>query len=337
MNKLNSFITERGQKMYLKEFRLPNSLLLILLILFSSLQPALIAVEKPLATITVIGDPHLPGRNVAAKEKLISTLNTWKNTDLVVAVGDICKSTGTDEEYSFARKFFAKLEKPLALINGNHDYVFSHSDGSWHPKMATPEVRSKKLNKFMQTFNMNELYYSKVISGYHLVFLSLDSLYTKHYAELSSKQLQWFDWQLHKHKDKPTIVFCHAPLWWKVLTKLKPGIKNFTIQPMNEIRDVLKKHKQVFMWVAGHVHMGAENSFSRGFLNVYNNRIVNINNCDLDGRSILKGMKMKLIKHNTIWTKDLVLYPDKVMVKTYDHNAKKFIRQRKIKIPCHLR
>ena len=295
------------------------------------------AEKKEPYIITVLGDPHLPGNNLNAKEKLIGTLNTWNDTDLVVAVGDICASTGTPEEYRFAREYFSKLKRPLALINGNHDYIFSKSNGSWHPQMATAMERSEKLNRFMQTFGMKELYYSKIIDNYHLLFLSLDSLDTKYYAELSEKQLQWFDWQLHQHKDKATIVFCHAPLWWKILTKIKPGISNFTIQPMDAVKAILKKHKQVFMWVAGHVHMGAENKYSRGFLNIFDRRIFNINNCDLNGRSILEGIKMDLVEHNHLWTKNLELYSDKVVVKTYDHNAKKVIHQKSIEIPRFLR
>jgi hypothetical protein len=203
--------------------------------------------------------------------------------------------------------------------------------------MASAKERSEKLNRFMLTFGMKDLYYSKIIGKYHLVFLALDSLDSPYYAEMSEKQLKWFDWQLHKHKNKPTIVFCHAPLWWKVLTKVKPGLKNFMIQPMDEIKDILQKHKQVFMWVAGHVHMGAENKYSRGFLNIYNRRIYNINNCDLDGRSILQGMKMNLSNHDNLWTKNLELYSDSVVISTYDHNSKNIIHKRSIKIPSYLR
>lgn len=315
-----------------------NKILVVMLMVFCLFSSVISAAEiKQPYTITVLGDPHLPGHNLKAKEQLIETLNTWNDTDLVVAVGDLCESTGTPEEYRFAKEYFSKLKKPLAVINGNHDYVFSKSDGSWHPEMASAKDRSQKLNLFMQTFEMDQLYYSKVVGNYHLIFLSLDSLATKYYAELSAKQLQWFDWQLHQHKDKPTIVFCHAPLWWKILTKIKPGIGNFTIQPMDAVKEILKKHKQVFMWVAGHVHMGAENKYSRGFLNVYNRRIFNINNCDLDGRSILEGIKMNLVKHENLWTKNLELYSDRVIVKTYDHNAKKVIHQESIKVPRSLR
>ncbi|MBU1105735.1 MAG: metallophosphoesterase [Candidatus Riflebacteria bacterium] len=315
-----------------------NRIFVILLSVFCLFSSALAASEiKEPYTITVLGDPHLPGKNIKAKEKLIETLNTWKDTDLVVAVGDVCETTGTSEEYKFAKEYFSKLKKPLSLINGNHDYVFSKSDGSWHPEMAPTRERSEKLNRFMQTFDMKELYYSKIVGNYHLIFLSLDSLDTKYYAELSEKQLQWFDWQLYQHKNKPTIVFCHAPLWWKILTKIKPGISNFTIQPMDAIKAILKKHKQVFMWVAGHVHMGAENKYSRGFLNVYNRRIFNINNCDLNGRSILEGIKMNLVEHDNLWTKNLELYSDKVVVKTFDHKANKVIHQQDIKLPKFLR
>lgn len=317
---------------------IPNKIFIILLsiiCLFSS--PIFASDLKEPYTITVLGDPHLPGNNIKAKEKLIQTLNTWVATDLVVAVGDVCKTTGTITEYKFVKEFFSKLQKPLAVICGNHDYVFSKADGSWHPEMASAKERSVKLNRFMQTFDMQKLYFNKIVGNYHLVFLSLDSLDTKYYAELSKKQLQWFDWQLHQHKDKPTIIFCHAPLWWKVLTKIKPGLMNFIIQPMDKIKEILDKHRQVFMWVAGHVHMGANNRYSRGILNTYKHRIVNINNCDIDGHSILKGIKMNLVDHNNLWTKNLELYSNKVIIKTYDHNAKKIIRRREVKIPCKLK
>ena len=69
------------------------------------------AADRPYRGIALIGDPHLPGRNLPAKEELVRTIGGWNDIERVVVLGDICKETGTAAEYAFAKKFFGRLGK----------------------------------------------------------------------------------------------------------------------------------------------------------------------------------------------------------------------------------
>ena len=55
--------------------------------------------------LVILGDPHLPGRDVHKKEKVVETINSWKDVEMVVAVGDICADLGTDEELALQVSF----------------------------------------------------------------------------------------------------------------------------------------------------------------------------------------------------------------------------------------
>jgi 3',5'-cyclic AMP phosphodiesterase CpdA len=86
--------------------------------------------EKDYQHVVILGDPHLPGKNLPAKEAVLQTINGWGDVDLVAVLGDICEHFGTAEEYAAAKQFFAKLEKPTAVVTGNHDYVFEDAKSS---------------------------------------------------------------------------------------------------------------------------------------------------------------------------------------------------------------
>ena len=105
-----------------------KKILPILLALFWILSPGLADAEAPDGqrpyNIALIGDPHLPGKELSTKEEVIRTINGWNDVDRVVVLGDICKGTGTAEEYAFAKKFFSRVAKPLRLVAGNHDIFY---------------------------------------------------------------------------------------------------------------------------------------------------------------------------------------------------------------------
>jgi len=62
---------------------------------------------------------------------------------------------------------------------------------------------------------------------------------------------------------------------------------------------------QIFLWVSGHTHTPATNeSFASG-INLYEKQVTNIHNGDMN--------------RGTIWTNSLYLYPDKVVIKTFNH------------------
>ncbi len=264
------------------------------------------APEGPYHGIALIGDPHLPGRNLASKEELIRTIGSWDDVERVVVLGDICKETGTAAEYSFAKKFFGRLGKPLRLIAGNHDYIYEDEMNSEGRKVqASPALRRKKLARFAETFGMR-VYGEERLGGYLLVFLSPEDLETDHLTQLSEERMAWFKALLERHRDLPTIVFFHAPL----RGTLKPynervDTPGFIAQPADRLAVLLRENPQLFLWVAGHMHVPATNESFSSPVNITEGRVTVIHNSDLERKRP--------------WTNVLRLYPDRVVVRTYDH------------------
>ena len=53
--------------------------------------------DKTYHHLVVLGDRHLPGKNIEAKEHVIQKINSWNDVEMVIAVGDICEDRGTDD------------------------------------------------------------------------------------------------------------------------------------------------------------------------------------------------------------------------------------------------
>lgn len=263
------------------------------------------ASEKAYQHLVILGDPHLPGKKIKIKEQVISAINTWDDVDMVVAVGDICEERGTNEEYAAAKEFFSKLKKPLYPIVGNHDYLYADNlDSKGKKSRAVRETREAKLNKFRDLFGLKEVSYSKKAGKYSLVFLSLDS--PGYLAEVSQKQIDWLSSELEKNKKTPTIVFFHAPLEGTLRSYNKnANTSNYVAQPTAKMRDILMNNPQVFLWVSGHTHTSPKEESYASATNTYEKSITNIHNTDME--------------RETIWTNSLFLYPDKAIVKTYNH------------------
>lgn len=257
--------------------------------------------------IVLLGDPHLPGKHLENKERVLETLNQWSDVEMVVALGDLCSQTGTQEEYATVKNYFSKLKHPLLPITGNHDFIYEDVlDENGKLKHATVEIQMQKLETFKQTLKLLKLYYTLHKEPYMLIFLSADN--PKHLAELSKEQLAWFENELKTHTTKPTIVFFHAPLEDTLETyKHWVNTPNFVAQPVKHIKSIIAQNPQIFLWVSGHTHTSPlEPSFDSA-INLYENRVVNIHNTDMN-------------KEN-IWTNSLFLYPDKVLIKTYNHTT----------------
>jgi len=297
-----------------------------------------LALPKPLKgyyNIAVVGDPHLPGRHLLKKESAVDTINNQKDVDEVVVVGDLCETTGTKFEFNAARRFLTAFRKPLNVINGNHDFVFANKQsGQGHLSMAGKDERQTKLNRFRGTYgklSTDKVVRVKTTEGeysYHLVFLGVDSLTSPYYCCLSEKTQKWLKKSLEAHKDIPTIVFCHSPLWGKQVLSMNPKFAYYVTQPVDYMESLIKNDPTVFLWVAGHCHLGVNNPLATGKLNYFNKQVYTVNNCDLDGRSILAGMDINLEYHSDMWTKSLLLYPHKVVIKIYDHIAARWLDEK---------
>ena len=270
--------------------------------------------------LVVFSDPHLPGRLLTEKNQVIETVNQWQDVDGVAVTGDITETRGTPEEYAFAKEFFAKLKAPVYPIAGNHDYIYDLGpDGQM--RKAPPEVRQAKLKLLQDTFGLPATRYEKKFGRYLCLFISNDDLESPLLTTMSSGTLTWLRDELRRNPDAPTIIFFHGPLEGTIQNRNEvTGKAGFVAQPADRLRELLRHNPQVFMWVSGHTHIGATNaSFADREINRYDGRIAEIHNSDMDGRSYLSENDHGVTVHDTIWTNSLYLYPDKVVVKTYDH------------------
>lgn len=286
--------------------RLTAFLLSLLFLIFTWFQPAH-AQDPGYHRLVILGDPHLPGRSVEKKEAVRETINSWEDVTMVIAVGDICSDWGSDEEYQAAKNFFRPLKKPFFPIAGNHDYIYKTPAGPDEGLVIAPRaVQEEKLLKFRNTFNLPDYFYQQTVGGYLLLFLSSD--HADFLSGMSERQLAWFRSELETNKKTPTIVVFHGPLKGTLKNYRRwintPG---FIAQPHEVIRDILKQNPQVFLWVSGHTHTPPmEESFASA-INVYEDRVTNIHNKDMN--------------RGDIWTNSLFLYADRVVVKTWDHQA----------------
>jgi 3',5'-cyclic AMP phosphodiesterase CpdA len=267
------------------------------------------ALPRAYRQIVILGDPHLPGQHLAQKKEVRATINGWHDVDLVVAVGDICDEYGTAEEYKAARAFFARLNKPLAIVTGNHDVLYETPSwpggGGYHP--ATHTTREAKLRLFRRTFHLPVHYSSRMVGGYLLVLLSTDH---EHFATgIREEQLDWLRTELTSHPRTPTIIVFHGPLQGtQYAFKRYINRPHSVAQPVDAIHALLTANPQIFLWVSGHTHTPPTEESYASPINVYADQVTNIHNTDM--------------KRETIWTNSLLLYPDRVVVRTFNHRQR---------------
>lgn len=274
---------------------------------------ACVLCAQPLHHIVVLGDPHIPGKRMESKEAVLQTINQWKDVSSVVAIGDVCSQTGTREEYEMVKAYFAKLSHPLYPITGNHDFIYEDAlDHNGKLKHASIEIQKEKLEMFQKTFGLSQRYYTVVNEPYRLIFLSADT--PKYLSGLSDEQLQWFNNELTSHSQTPTVVFFHAPLKDTLETyKHWVNTPSFIAQPSEKIKAILEKNPHVFLWVSGHTHTSPQEASFASPINRYENQLTNIHNTDMN--------------KETIWTNSLLLYPDKIVVKTYNHTTQTWLEE----------
>ena len=137
---------------------------------------------------------------------------------------------------------------------------------------------------------------------------------------MATKSGRVFCEALGRSPQAPTIVFFHAPL--KGTLGGRGAVAehaSFFAQPHKKLRKVVRQNPQIFLWVSGHTHVAPANPRFRHPVNVYEGQVTDIHNCDMDGRSSFNDKSRKTTTHEDIWTNSLFLYPDRVVVRTFDH------------------
>ena len=271
--------------------------------------------------ILVLGDPHLPVRTLkitdeakqqrilTAKRKVIDDIQQWQDISRIAVLGDISAQFGIEEEYSFAKEYFAPLSVPVDFITGNHDFIYEDKkDANGHFVLCSPERRQEKLQAFQSHWQLPSLSYAHTVGNYYLIYLSADGLSSSHLAELQSGTIAWLQKELTIHHDLPTIILFHAPLDHTLESYNKSiNTPDFIAQPETTIQYLIKTNPQIKLWVSGHTHTPATNPSYAAAVNRYEARVENIHTPDMD--------------RETIWTNSLYLYPDKIQIRTYNHHT----------------
>ena len=297
-------------------------LLLCSMLALASCVSALFAQESVAAAepvrIVLLGDPHLPyktseGRDkgkeeriIKAKESMRAEVNSWADVERIVTLGDLVGMRGTEAEYRYAAEFLGQFKAPLVPLTGNHDYIYSDAPGPLDILVRGDAAsRAQKLGRFVSYFKLPALQRDERIAGYELVYLCTDSKNLKEEVGLSPESLAWLEDCLKRNSSMPTIVFYHAPLSGTLVDYGQGASGERVAQPADKIDAILKRNPQVFLWVSGHTHTPPSNSSFASPRNLYEGRVTDIHCTDLD--------------REHIYTNSLWLYPDRVLVRTYDH------------------
>lgn len=280
---------------------------------------------EPYYRIVVMGDPHLPVRErevkgpaeqqniIQAKNKVVDDINAWEDVAEIAVLGDIAAQFGVESEYMYAKQFFSRLTKPVYFISGNHDYIYQDAFSPGGKFVLADEAsRARKLKQFKETFDLPSLFHSHQAGRYQLIYLSPDSLESRRLAEIGETQLAWLRGELQHHPHSPTLVFFHAPLKDTLHNyNNTANTPDFVAQPETALAAIIRENPQIGLWVSGHTHTPATNeSYAADEINTYGGHVRNIHTPDMD--------------RETIWTNSLYLYPDKVVIRTFNHQSKQW-------------
>jgi len=281
---------------------------------------ALAAEQVSYERVVIISDAHYPTRisetenpkaflsHVDKKLKAADTINSWKDVSLVVFTGDLIARLPSEKSLNNALQFYDRITQPKTVIAGNHEFFYAPEMKNGKKQTASTEQRRQNLRNFKEIFDLPNLYFTKNLGGYLLVFLSPDAVHGKYKVEMSQNQLQWLEKTLQANAATPTLIFYHAPLVGTLDTYYK-GINSLgnTAQPAGELERILMNSPQVILWVSGHTHTPAVNPSFASPVNYYHGRILDIHNSTMED--------------DTIWTNSIYLYPDKIVIQTFNHQT----------------
>lgn len=285
--------------------------------------PAKASARKGYYHILLLSDLHLPVRQNSWPQKaaqndiwhkklqLIQTVNAW-DVDEAALLGDFAAYTGCEAEFRAVDEYLDGLNFPYYAVAGNHDYYYKDkANAKGHLVKCAKKRRKAKLLAFQKRYNLPKLYYARSAAGCRLLYLAPDGLNT--YVDLSQEQLDWLREEIAAHQHGPILFFCHAPLLGTLRNYYKSiNTPNFTAQPPDKLAKMLFDVPQGSLWLSGHTHTPpTEDSYADTDINRVNRNLVNIHNPCIDVPNI--------------YTNSLFIYTDRIVVRTYDHSAKRWL------------
>ncbi|MEO1979649.1 MAG: metallophosphoesterase, partial [Fuerstiella sp.] len=192
----------------------------------------------------VISDLHLGADGTAGplghSELFLQDDVMQQNLDLLVLNGDL---TGNGiEGYPLVEELFAKIHPVSYYLSGNTEARTAETLARYH------QIAQRPLDSVV------------VQQGIRLVFLGVAEY--GHEIPIAASRIRWLEEQLSDHQ-RTTIVFHHLPLADTVynsgdLVTLFPGAYPFNTRvPADDsqaVREVLRRHPEVKLWVSGHTH-----------------------------------------------------------------------------------
>lgn len=265
--------------------------------------------------MAILSDLHVREENWKKAVTLVEAVNAMKGIEAVALLGDLCEKVAAPAELKLATRLVRKVKPPVWAIPGNHDYLYDDKIGTDGKKSRGSRAEQRaKLERFTEAFGQKHLRFTKKQGGHLLVFLPTDALQKKPIACLSDETLDFLEKSLDENPDAPTVVFAHAPLEgsYEEDDDDQLSVEHATSQPADRISAILKKHPQVFLWVAGHRHTkpGSKDYFSKV------NQVGNVTCVHVPNITPEKG-----------WVLTLALTPEHALVRTWDLQKKKFIEK----------
>lgn len=211
-------------------------------------------------TLAVMSDLHVREENMESLRHAVKAINLHPEIDSVALLGDLNEKVASPEEFSRMTSLTKTFADHVFAIPGNHDYMYADHIGSDGKKSrGTPSQKAAKLERFRKAFKQKSLRFSRKAGGHLLVFLPADALDAKPLVSLSDETVRFFRNTLADNRDLPTIVFCHAPLDGSLEKDYELGREHGMTHPIGKIKDILQDNPQVFLWVAGHMHIKPSN------------------------------------------------------------------------------
>jgi len=266
--------------------------------------------DKDKYEMALLADLHICASNLKSVTEVIAAVNGM-SVDSTALLGDICKEIATEKEFNLAITTVKKLKGKIYSITGNHDCIYDDRKDGDKKIRASAAVKKSKLERFAKAFGQKSNYFSHKANGYLLIFLSADALNAKYIVTLSQETLDWLEKTLEDNKKMPAVIFCHAPLENSFKPSEKLGMAHSSAQPADKIEKILKKNKQVFLWVSGHVHAKPSSKNFDAPSNFWKNQVRVIHNPNIN-----KDAK---------FFNRLTLGPKYALVRTYDVSKNKWV------------
>ncbi|HLO02820.1 MAG TPA: metallophosphoesterase [Symbiobacteriaceae bacterium] len=281
--------------------------------------------ERPVRVL-LLSDPHTQdGRYSLTAGKLRDALNDYKalKPDLLVVNGDVTDRglVGEYETFFDCVKSVLGAKLPVTITTGNHEF---------YDKDATDET---EIARFLKASGRQTPYSALKVAGVHFVLLATEMWKTApknpDWAWLSQAQLEWFAQTLAANKDLFTIVLLHQPLQETLLWS--HGGNNFAGSgQVAELKAILAKHPQVKLWLSGHTHQRIEAEAAK--VQIGQTRFLGLGSTAYQ-IYLSEGGQARERDWEASQSRLLEIWPDRVEIKSRDHQAKRWLDQVALTLP----